>query len=522
MAHFTDFTVAIPSPNDLLVGYFSNGTTEFASTVSNLGTVILANTPFAAEYTLVQAYSGNWQNTFTTVYGNSGTWSTGGTTYTTVNANSGAWGSGGSANALVNANSANWQSTYTTVTGISSVWTTVNTNSGSWGSLGLSALSPSFFTATGPNVNTISLASLLPNVPTNTNNYIVTINGVVQSPATDFYINGSNLVLTSNLQANQTANVIAFNTVGTYGGPNLSPTLLTASGSGTTSVSLTGLGNIPTNPNNYIVSINGVLQTPSVDFTIGSSKLNFTTALSAGENASIIAFNTTGTLGITPGSIYPINLSPGGPTWTNSGNVVVAGNLSASSIIGNGSWMMSTYSGVSGDGVIIDYLSGYAPGVTGLGRISVGNGTGSDSLAFYSNGPGLSVPTTTMYLSSNGMVGVNTSTPNTTLTVQGSISASGSIAGTNTFNSGNTLSSNLTGSRTPATPYTNNTGRILVVYIYGSNFPSNGVANIFINNIPVMLLNGYATNWGGSFIVPAGALYQVNVSGVTLQGWFEF
>jgi len=346
MAHFTDFQITTPGPNDLVVGYFSNGISEFATTVNNLGTVILANSPFFSEYTIVRSNSANWQNTYTTVYGNSGTWSTGGTTYTTVNANSAAWGSGGSANSLVNTYSANWQNTYTTVSGISSVWTTVNSNSSNWGSLGLSALNPSFFTASGSGVNTISLASLLPNVPTNTNNYIVTVNGVVQSPATDYYINGSNLVLTTSLLNNQTVNVIAFNTVGTYTGPNLSPTLLTASGSGTTSVSLTSLGSIPTNPNNYIVSINGVLQTPGVDFTIGNSNLTFTTALSTGENASIIAFNTTGTLGVLPGSIYPIDLSTGGPTWTTSGTLsasnIVSTTLSAGSIYGNPAWLIKT------------------------------------------------------------------------------------------------------------------------------------------------------------------------------------
>ena len=92
-------------------------------------------------------------------------------------------------------------------------------------------------------------------------------------------------------------------------------------------------------------------------------------------------------------------------------------------VIGRGSWANNTYTGVSGDGVIIDYLQG-SPG---LGRISVGNGTGADSLAFYSNGPGLSNPSTTMYLSSNGYVGINTATPNQVLTVLGTISASNTI-----------------------------------------------------------------------------------------------
>jgi hypothetical protein len=106
-------------------------------------------------------------------------------------------------------------------------------------------------------------------------------------------------------------------------------------------------------------------------------------------------------------------------------NFTYVNNISSQGIsIANGSWANSVYTGVSGDGVIIDYLQG-APG---LGRISVGNGTGADSLAFYSNGPGLSTPTTTMYLSSNGYVGINTSAPTTQLTVGGSISATSIVA----------------------------------------------------------------------------------------------
>jgi len=100
--------------------------------------------------------------------------------------------------------------------------------------------------------------------------------------------------------------------------------------------------------------------------------------------------------------------------------LTVVGNISATgNTIHAGSWNNSVYTGVSGDGVIIDYLQG-SPG---LGRISVGNGTGADSLAFYNNGPGQSTPTATMYLSTNGFVGIGTTTPNTNLTVNGSISA---------------------------------------------------------------------------------------------------
>ena len=114
-------------------------------------------------------------------------------------------------------------------------------------------------------------------------------------------------------------------------------------------------------------------------------------------------------------------------------NLTVKGNLSAAgNVISNGSWTNSVYTGISGDGVIIDYLQG-SPG---LGRISVGNGTGTDSLAFYSNGPAYSPTTSTLYLSSNGYVGINTNAPNTNLTVNGTISATGAIYGGNIYSNG--------------------------------------------------------------------------------------
>jgi hypothetical protein len=97
----------------------------------------------------------------------------------------------------------------------------------------------------------------------------------------------------------------------------------------------------------------------------------------------------------------------------------------ASTLIGRGSWVNSTYTGVSGDGVLIDYLQGNP----GLGRISVGNGIGADSLAFYSNGYDYSPTTPTLYLSANGNVGINTAKPNRQLTVVGDISATGNLYG---------------------------------------------------------------------------------------------
>lgn len=146
---------------------------------------------------------------------------------------------------------------------------------------------------------------------------------------------------------------------------------------------------------------------------------------------------------------------------TVSGTLSAISNITTSGVsVARGTWATSTYTGVSGDGVIIDYLQG-SPG---LGRISVGNGTGADSLAFYSNGPGLSNPTTTVFLSANGYVGINTSAPTTQLTVAGSVSSTKIVAASALYVASISATNTAVGSLTAKMPIYNAVGT-LVGYI---------------------------------------------------------
>jgi len=152
-----------------------------------------------------------------------------------------------------------------------------------------------------------------------------------------------------------------------------------------------------------------------------------------------------------------ISLNAVSGTYIGS-NLTIKGNLSATgNVISSGSWANSVYTGISGDGVLIDYLQG-SPG---LGRISVGNGTGTDSLAFYSNGPAYSPTTSTLYLSANGLVGINTNAPNQQLTVVGNISATGNLYGT-----------------LANVPYTLNTSTSSIVPTVGINTASGVYSNV--------------------------------------------
>jgi hypothetical protein len=142
-----------------------------------------------------------------------------------------------------------------------------------------------------------------------------------------------------------------------------------------------------------------------------------------------------------------INVSNPATTLSINGTLSASGNVSFGSsltsngniTINNGLYTNSVFTGLSGDGVIIDYIQG-SPGI---GRISVGNGTGTDALAFYNNGPGLSTPATTLYLGNNGKVGVNSSSPQSTLSISGSLSsAGGEIVLNNIGNFSTTLGNN--------------------------------------------------------------------------------
>ena len=108
------------------------------------------------------------------------------------------------------------------------------------------------------------------------------------------------------------------------------------------------------------------------------------------------------------GTVYATNLSATNLTISN--NINVSGALIANS----GVYSISAFTGSYSDGIITDYI-------TSRGRISVG---ANDDLAFYSGGP---ANTNTVYISSNGYVGIGTTTPSTNLTVNGTISANSKI-----------------------------------------------------------------------------------------------
>jgi hypothetical protein len=85
-----------------------------------------------------------------------------------------------------------------------------------------------------------------------------------------------------------------------------------------------------------------------------------------------------------------------------------------------------------------------------------------------------------------------------------------------------TLTGNLLGTtRASGVQYTNTTGRPLCVYYTATNV-SNGASSILINSNTLVTYNGYGGASGGFFIVPIGATYQINASGVSISAWYEY
>ena len=118
-----------------------------------------------------------------------------------------------------------------------------------------------------------------------------------------------------------------------------------------------------------------------------------------------------------PGYVGVKTLTPNTELTVN-GSISASNNLLATNAqVSNGFYSSGPYSG-AGDGIVLDYDN-----VGETGRIIVGNVGGADNLAFYSNG----TTTNTMFISSNGNVGIGTIVPISPLTVFGAISTNNTV-----------------------------------------------------------------------------------------------
>jgi len=98
-----------------------------------------------------------------------------------------------------------------------------------------------------------------------------------------------------------------------------------------------GIPFYPANAQQLRIVLGGVVQAPITDYTISSSNITFTTAPSSGLTFSGVSLGPAvpiGTAIVADGSITPIKLSTGGPSWNTSGDLYVSGISTVTNALG--------------------------------------------------------------------------------------------------------------------------------------------------------------------------------------------
>lgn len=174
-------------------------------------------------------------------------------------------------------------------------------------------------------------------------------------------------------------------------------------------LTVSGSALTPLNPQQLLITLNGLVKEPVVDYTVNASNIIFTTPPAGGVNFSGVSYGSAITQStIEDGIVTPAKLSTGGPSWNTSGDVYISGIITATSFSG-----IVTYANTSG-------VSTYAT---------------SAGIATYAESSGISTYSTTAGISttSQGITG----TPNISVgfitATSASFSGNVSVAGTLTY-----------------------------------------------------------------------------------------
>lgn len=118
-------------------------------------------------------------------------------------------------------------------------------------------------------------------------------------------------------------------------------------------ITISGSAFTPASAQSLRISLGGIIQTPSVDYSISSSNIVFTTAPSPPLSFSGISYGPAIPLSVvSDGSVTPAKLSSGGPSWNNSGDLNISGVTTASSFYSSGEKLISGV-GISSEGLYV-------------------------------------------------------------------------------------------------------------------------------------------------------------------------
>lgn len=182
----------------------------------------------------------------------------------------------------------------------------------------------------------------------------------------------------------------------------------------TTSFTLT---DTPYSPNSILVTVDGIVQTASTNYTVSGTTLSFgTSAPDSGAIITVVHLGfSTGNKAVMDGSITPVKLSTGGPSWETNSRVSITGpttgSLRISSSTANSTEKLGRVTGRAYDTSMTDFLAFDIRGLSSQNQIYYGGGSGllnavSEHRWIIAPNPNTIRGTDAMVLDVNGFLGL--------------------------------------------------------------------------------------------------------------------